>query len=361
VKNMIAKGLVTLMLASGLVAAATIPASAHTPSHTVDCTVLTVDLVKYAKKVPAQDAVPAIPGQDYIAPTFETQANPDYVEARTETIEHEAVFETEYKFVHKFYPFINKVKWSTNPNWNADDNENSLGWRSTDETRETEVEAAWTEIIEHEAIGDPTIEVMTDPGQEAIETVPGVDAIPAKANTIVVTIDGVIVEDTTFGKKFSADYPFANSYTAHDWSIVVTAWDDSKYDYNVSGTTTPCIPEQPADELVITEWVETGYECDSTVSNWARTVSTTPYIFIEGEWVEGETEVVDETQTRGLTKEELEANACPKVAEELPTVPVAKADTLPYTGGGDIVGAWWLALLPIGGALMLAARKFARA
>ena len=43
-KKMIAKGLITLMLAGGLTAIAAIPASAHTPSHTVTCDALSINL-----------------------------------------------------------------------------------------------------------------------------------------------------------------------------------------------------------------------------------------------------------------------------------------------------------------------------
>jgi len=44
-----------------------------------------------------------------------------------------------------------------------------------------------------------------------------------------------------------------------------------------------------------------------------------------------------------------------------PAAPVAQVQKLPYTGDSGTIGAWWLALLPAGGALMFVARKLARA
>ena len=44
-----------------------------------------------------------------------------------------AVYEIEYEFVHKNDPY--KTKWSTNPNWNAESNDNSKGWSATGNTR----------------------------------------------------------------------------------------------------------------------------------------------------------------------------------------------------------------------------------
>lgn len=44
-----------------------------------------------------------------------------------------AVYEIEYEFAHKKDPY--KTKWSTNPNWNAESNENSQGWHATGNTR----------------------------------------------------------------------------------------------------------------------------------------------------------------------------------------------------------------------------------
>jgi len=238
-KNVIAGAAAALLVAAGLVVASPgAEAEAHTPSHTVDCSALSVDLKSYAPLVPA---VEGVDGQDYIAPTYEMQPNPDYVPASESYIEHEAVTHLEYKFVHKFLSWL--VKWSANPDWNAESNPNSKGFEATGETRVVEDEAAWTETVSHPAVGAEFIEVMTDPGQEAIEAVV---AVPAKVNTLVVTIDGVVVEDIEFGGNFAATYNF-DSTVAHDWSIVVTAWDNAKYNYDRSGTTVPCyVPNVPA-------------------------------------------------------------------------------------------------------------------
>lgn len=70
-----------------------------------------------------------------------------------------------------------------------------------------------------------------------VETSP---ATPEKANTVVVTINGVQVESTTFGTSFAKDYSFADSTVANDWSVTATAWDNPGSPQVWSGTTTPC-------------------------------------------------------------------------------------------------------------------------
>ena len=95
-----------------------------------------------------------------------------------------AVYELEYEFRHKFDG--KKTKWSTNPNWNAESNDNSKGWYATGNTRNgkliseevlakdavTEqqlVKEAWTETVEvtpEQKIEHPAVEAVTCEDEE---------------------------------------------------------------------------------------------------------------------------------------------------------------------------------------------------
>lgn len=65
-------------------------------------------------------------------------------------------------------------------------------------------------------------------------------AQPAKNNTVKVTIDASVVEDTTFSTDFAEDYALGDQYTAHNYVVEAVAWDNPNYTYNVSGASVPC-------------------------------------------------------------------------------------------------------------------------
>jgi LPXTG-motif cell wall-anchored protein len=68
-----------------------------------------------------------------------------------------------------------------------------------------------------------------------------------------------------------------------------------------------CIPPQPEDKIVFSEWVDGEYECTATEVPQTRTKSVTPYVLVDGKWVAGETVTTTENQTRPLTEAEQEA------------------------------------------------------
>ena len=72
-----------------------------------------------------------------------------------------------------------------------------------------------------------------------------------------------------------------------------------------------CPGEQPEDKVVRGDWVAGQFDCDDTQVTETRTVSTTSYVLVEGEWVEGETVESTEEQVRDLTEEELASLECP--------------------------------------------------
>lgn len=95
-----------------------------------------------------------------------------------------AVYEIEYEFRHKHDG--KKTKWSTNPNWNAENNGNSKGWYATGNTRngklisaevpakdavteEKLVKEAWEETIivtPEQTINHPAVEEVTCDDEE---------------------------------------------------------------------------------------------------------------------------------------------------------------------------------------------------
>jgi hypothetical protein len=103
-------------------------------------------------------------------------------------------------------------------------------YERTQKTRSVEVTAARDELVK-------------DAWDETVIDVPAQDGTPAKVNTVTVIIDGVTVEDgTSFGHSFTKVYPLGDKYVAHNWTVTVTAWDDSKYSFTESGTSEPCSP-----------------------------------------------------------------------------------------------------------------------
>lgn len=121
-------------------------------------------------------------------------ANPDYVPAWTETIEHDAVYEwvwhdAEYEWVHHPAEYVTLYKWVKNggkgEQWLPEGESPTDGrWTKTSKTKQhlvkeaweekvlvkdaweeqVEVEEAWTEIIEHEAQGEEFL--LEDQGWE---------------------------------------------------------------------------------------------------------------------------------------------------------------------------------------------------
>jgi hypothetical protein len=68
-----------------------------------------------------------------------------------EILVQEAVYVTEYEFVHRH----GDTRWRDDPNWNANDNEQSNGWtRTQTPPRETLVSAPVYRYVEHEAVYD---------------------------------------------------------------------------------------------------------------------------------------------------------------------------------------------------------------
>lgn len=221
IRKMIAGGVTALLAAGALAVGIATPAAAHTPTAWATCETLTVAATYYEEQ-PAQ-------GEPQI-----TIDNPDYVPAAP------AEYVTEYEFVHKNEDHPQSPRWERE-GWNADGNENSVGWTSTGNTRQTEVKPATP------AVGEPQITVDNPDYQ------PG-NATP---NTVLVQIDGETVDSASFGESFNRSYALGDKYIAHAWSVTITAWNDpdgSKgWTKTISGISEPCerpvLPEPDPEKL----------------------------------------------------------------------------------------------------------------
>lgn len=124
------------------------------------------------------ETIPAVTNQVQHPAEYKTVTVTPEVQAKP------AVYEIEYEFAHKKDPY--KTKWSTNPNWNAENNENSQGWSATGNTRNGKliseevkyqpavtkqelVKDAWTETVivtPEKKIEHPAVEAVTCDDEE---------------------------------------------------------------------------------------------------------------------------------------------------------------------------------------------------
>lgn len=107
-----------------------------------------------------------------------------------------------------------------------------------------------------------------------------------------------------------------------------------------------CIPPQPEDLVVPTEWVDGEYECGDETVTQTRTVTTSPYVLVEGEWVLDTENAVTttETQDRDLTDAEKKVLDCKVTPPPTPEEPVA---ALTATGSEPLYIAGAIAALMI--------------
>lgn len=91
--------------------------------------------------------------------------------------------------------------------------------------------------------------------------------------------------------------------------------------------TSDCILPQPEDDVVYGEWSEVVIDCTNEVGDElprTRTVTTTEFVLVDGEWGAGESVETTEEGTYVVTAEDVEALNCPVVVPptEEPTPPV---------------------------------------
>lgn len=112
--------------------------------------------------------------------------------------------------------------------------------------------------------------------------------------------------------------------------------------------TSDCIAPQPKDDVVIGEWSKPVITCDSKVGDVVtitREVSTTEYVLSENGWVPGKAVITAEEDTYTVTADDIKALKCAVVVPpvEKPTAKPVKAaavsdSTLAQTGG--VVSPW---------------------
>jgi len=224
------------MVVIGLVGVSAMAANATattSPSVTVDaskCYSITVDAKDFPAIQQAKAAVPANPGQPYIAPTEGSPAVPAVP----------TTYVQEWEFVQKE---TGKVKWmpfdwngADHPGGNSGNGEdtsggNGEGWSRTGQHHDSST------ILKLGTDAIPA--VPANPGQPYVAPTPGSPAIPAEADTIKVTIGGEVVKDATFGTSFHEEFAVSGD-VAHAYSVVATSWQNPSHPITKSGTTTAC-------------------------------------------------------------------------------------------------------------------------
>ncbi|MHB1491184.1 MAG: hypothetical protein ACYCTH_11935, partial [Cellulomonas sp.] len=109
-------------------------------------------------------------------------------------------------------------------------------------------------------------------------------------------------------------------------SVAGTNWTSSGGTATMTVTVKPasdCSVSQPGAKVTTTAWVDGTWGCDATTVEQTRTVTTTPYIWGDGQWVldAAKTTTVTETQTRNLSTSE--ETVCPPG-----TLPIPAAATV---------------------------------
>jgi hypothetical protein len=103
---------------------------------------------------------------------------------------------------------------------------------------------------------------------------------------------------------------------------------------------------QPAAVQVLGDWVVSGKDCDTATVTESRTVSTTPYVLVDREWVAGSAVETTELRNRAMTDAERTA-LCPAVPVtplgELPTLALTDPRTLALTGPSAALGGLGIA------------------
>lgn len=336
-------GATTLALALGMVAATAGTASAHTPTVTSTCSTLTLDLTNYANTVIGVEGSPGSPA------VYETLTVIDLPESR---LNHEAVAGTYTRYSYTPHgdalePLQSSTPTSDSTHWQKDSKNktgNDLLGQAFQEGNGTN--SSWFFWLSNNDGKDgyyETIPAKTHTEQKPVkEAIEPVEAVVGHTNTVMVVIDGAAVEDTTFGTTFKKSYEYTGSAVAHEYTVTVVAWDDSKYNFTKSGTSVPCHvpPAQP--DPVVTHSPFPKSDCEAKTVTTVDMISTTPFVLnkSETEYIEGTPVITTETSTREMT--DAEVAECPVVvvppAQPGSTVSIRDVSTDTVNCGTSTVG-----------------------
>jgi hypothetical protein len=156
--------------------------------------------------------------------------------------------------------------------------------------------------------------------------------VPTNGLTVVVP-EGLTVNGFTAGTYTAEDIAKQAGLTDiyHEWTVPVVVADGYSYDGPPTLTftltdpaTLDCSGPQPDDKIVVSDWVDqTGTNCDVDYVLQTRTVTTTPYVKVDGKWVLDEEHVTSKTEEgqRPKTAEEIEDCAVVTPPTDEPTPP----------------------------------------
>ena len=307
-------GVTTLALALGMVATTAGTASAHTPTVTSTCSTLTLDLTNYADTVIGVEGSPGSPAVYETVTVIDTPASRPYHEAVAGTYTHYSY--TPHGDARE--PSKSSTPTSDSTHWQKD-SKNKTGGDLLGQAFQqgNGTNSSWFFWLSNNDGKDgyyETIPAKTHTEQKLVkEATEPVEAVAGHTNTVMVVIDGAAVEDTTFGTTFKKSYEYTGSAVAHDYTVTVVAWDDSKYSFTKSGTSVPChVPPAQPDPIVTHSPVSTS-DCEAKTVTTVDTISTTTFVLNESEteYIKGTPVITTETSTREMN--DAEVAECPVV------------------------------------------------
>lgn len=216
-KSMVAASGITALIAGAAVLGLAAPADAHTPDAQATCEALTVDLKNYSASTegtPGTDAVyQDIPHHDLVKDA--TPAVPEVTGA---------------------------VKWVWNggnqasaPSWTG-----ASPWNQTSDTHpnhNTQIGVVYQQNNNPNGSWVYWQSIVITPGQDAQPAqyndwvehkliTPAKEGTPAKTNHVTITDNGASLVSTDFSTSYNHVFQSADKTIAHDYSVVVTAYDD---------------------------------------------------------------------------------------------------------------------------------------
>lgn len=317
----------------------------------------------YKPEVPGVPAVgePTIPNPAYVAPNAEPNSVKVWIDgAVVEDKFFGANYSNTFAFDNKYEAHDWKVQITA---WN--DPSGSKGWTKTRTGTSTPCEipvVAANPQASIEAVCGAADVTLTNPQKEWESN---------KTASFVVEVDGEVYD--AYSVVGNGTETVSLTFDEDSGTHVVEVFQAGTSEYkSIAKAEVPsdCIVPQPEDE-VTQEQVTPIIPCDAVAGDeieTTTTVTTTPYVLVEGEWVLGEPVVTTEDSTYVVTEENV-ANTedCAVVTpptEEKPTVkPVAAKVTAPKDGLAQtgLDTAWALTGGAVGvAALALGTLLFAR-
>lgn len=261
-KSIVATSSVAALFAVGAVVGIAVPAEAHTPSVTADCQALTIDLTNYSASqsgTPGTDAVyQDIQHHDLVTPAVPAKPEVDGA----------------VKWVWNGSNQATAPAWTGASPWNktSDTNPNhntQIGVVYQQNNNPNGSWVYWESIVISPAVPG-TDAVYNDYVEHKLIT-PAVPGTPAKTNHVTATDNGSTLVNQDFSTSFHQVFASSDKTIAHDYTVVVTAYDDPTGSHGWTKTynlhVDACEVPPPAPKvLTINPVTQTAATCESGVT-----------------------------------------------------------------------------------------------